>query len=291
MRRPLTTPEYRQGVDAGTSGVSGQADVPPVRRSWIRDGLLWPAFVAFLKRYVYVAIRCLYLLTLGPFSRANRKRLERLGRTLGYGGPKPQLPPISLRHLVGHEFSVRIVEPDTADWNVDLVELLAINAIVARFAPRGIFEIGTYDGRTTLNLAANAPAGSTVYTLDLPPGSIKMPKASAAGERFRGTPYQPSIEQLYGNSLSYDFSRYHGMIDLVFVDASHHYEHVANDTRKALELIQGRQGIILWHDYGFEPGVTRAVNELFTKLQEVHVFAVIDGTRLACLITGPVSSA
>lgn len=243
--------------------------------------------MAFLRQYTYVAIRCLYLLTLGTGSQVSRRQLEKLGRTLGYAESKPQLPSVSLGDLVGDDFSVRIVEPDTADWNVDLVELLAINAIIARFAPRDIFEIGTYDGRTTLNLAANAPAGSTVYTLDLPPGSIQMPKASAVGERFLGTAYQPTIVQLYGNSLSYDFSRYRGMIDLVFVDANHHYEYVANDTRKALELILGRQGIILWHDYGFRPGVTRAVDELLPGLQHIQFFASIRETRIACLITNP----
>lgn len=261
--------------------------VLPMRRSRIRARRLRPAFVEFLKRHVFIAIRCLYLLTLGTASRANRKQLKRLGRTLGYAEPEPLLPSISLQDLVGREFTVRIVEADTADWNVDLAELLAINAIVTRFAPRNIFEIGTYDGRTTLNLAANAPRGSTVYTLDLPPGTIKMPKANTVGERFRGASYEPNIAQLYGNSLSYDFSNYQGMIDLVFVDAGHGYEYVASDTRRALELIRGRQGIILWHDYGFEPGVTRAVDELFSELRGAQVFAVIRETRLACLITSP----
>jgi len=213
-----------------------------------------------------------------------RTQLEKLGRVLGYADPTPRLPSISLGDLVGHRFSVEIVEPDTADWNVVLGELLAINAIVAKFAPRSIFEIGTYDGRTTLNLAVNAPAGSTVYTLDLPPGTIKMPKVNAVGERFKGTPSEPSIVQLYGNSLSYDFSHYRGMIDFVFVDANHQYEYVANDTKRALELIRGRQGIILWHDYGLKPGVTRAVDELLSELHQVQLFAAIRDTRLACLI-------
>ncbi len=257
----------------------------PLRGSRLSAGRRSIAFVEFVKRHAFIASRCLYLLTLGTTTRANRRQLKRLGRALGYAEPDSLLPSISLQDLAGDEVTVRIVEADTADWNVDLAELTAINAIVGRFAPCNIFEIGTYDGRTTLNLVANAPPGSTVFTLDLPPGTIEMPKAGAAGERFRGTPYESSIVQLFGDSLSYDFSQYRGMMDLVFVDASHHYKHATHDTKTALELIRGRQGIVLWHDYGFAPGVTRAVDELFSETRDAQVFAVIRETRLACLIT------
>jgi hypothetical protein len=33
-----------------------------------------------------------------------------------------------------------------------------------------IIEIGTFDGRTTINLAINVPDACPVFTLDLPPG-------------------------------------------------------------------------------------------------------------------------
>ena len=58
-----------------------------------------------------------------------------------------------------------------------------------------IIEIGTFDGRTTLNLAMNAPKGSAVFTLDLPPdhptqfqlapGERMFVEKMVPGERFR----------------------------------------------------------------------------------------------------------
>ena len=42
-------------------------------------------------------------------------------------------------------------------------------------------------------------------------------------------------------------------MDFIFVDGSHSYDYVLNDSRKALSLLRGGKGIILWHDY---PGWT-----------------------------------
>ena len=50
--------------------------------------------------------------------------------------------------------------------NVDRYELALLCAAVKLCAPRAIFEFGTYDGLTTWHLAANAPEGAKVLTLD-----------------------------------------------------------------------------------------------------------------------------
>src|SRR6188768_1735878 len=67
-------------------------------------------------------------------------------------------------------FHVTMLEPQAIDGNVSLYELFVINALVAQRAPLRIFEFGTFNGRTTLNLAANSPADARVFTLDLPRG-------------------------------------------------------------------------------------------------------------------------
>ena len=49
-----------------------------------------------------------------------------------------------------------------------MLEVMVIAALAREAAPANAFEIGTFDGRTTLNIAANLRAGGKVWTLDLP---------------------------------------------------------------------------------------------------------------------------
>ena len=57
-------------------------------------------------------------------------------------------------------------EIKTVDGNVNLAELAILSALCRTFRPLSIMEIGTFDGRTTLNLAINTDA--RIFTLDLP---------------------------------------------------------------------------------------------------------------------------
>jgi predicted O-methyltransferase YrrM len=170
---------------------------------------------------------------------------------------------ITLEHLPGEGMTTPINE-------------LAFMAMVAgALAPRQIFEIGTYRGRTALNFALNSPDDCTIYTLDLPDESLEAAATVATGvdrrvirsdlrivgTEYRNTDVSHKIHQLYGNSLEFDFSPYYGEMDLVFVDGGHAYHIAASDTAQALKLCRPG-GIILWHDfanYGEFHDVTRAV--------------------------------
>jgi Methyltransferase domain len=172
--------------------------------------------------------------------------------------------------------TIRLVETDKADGNVNLAEL-AILAQAAAAAPAGgiVVEIGTFDGRTTLNLAINA-AHADVFTLDLPPDE-RAAFALAPGERQYVDKPQPGarfrncdpawraaarrITQLLGDSATFDWSPYAGSAGLVFVDGSHAYEYVRKDSATAMRLV-APGGLVLWHDYGRWEGVTRALEEL-----------------------------
>ena len=74
----------------------------------------------------------------------------------------------------------------------------------------------------------------------------------------------------------FDFSPFYGKMDLVFVDASHAYEAVLNDSLQAFKLISDT-GIIVWDDY--DPihglGVMRALAEIAMHKSVVW----IKGTR------------
>ena len=143
--------------------------------------------------------------------------------------------------------------------NVSEAELLAVTALAAQCRCRRVFEIGTFDGRTTRCLALNLPVDGHVFTLNLPPdtmeGQLKLDTVDlglarkvVSGERFHGTPEAARITQLWGDSASFDFSPYLGTLDMVFIDGAHSENYVANDTRNAVRLLRSAGGLLVWHD-------------------------------------------
>ena len=151
--------------------------------------------------------------------------------------------------------------------NLDPTEQFALGAICQLRRPRRIFEFGTYNGASTLILAANAPAAE-VFTLDLPDGEAAVSTVEAEranlrgggrGERFQGRPEAARITQLLGDSTRYDLSPWAGTIDLVLVDAGHEWEAVWADTQSAQRLL-APGGVIVWDDYmPYWPAVMQAV--------------------------------
>lgn len=247
-------------------------------------------FFLFAGRYVLAALACVYLLTVGWLREGGREILHEVLFRLGWrrrpapepDGPVCLVPRSPAQAWVADAAPVRVLEPDAADGNVTGYELLVIAQIMAAAKPQACFEIGTFDGRTTLNLAANSAEGGRVYTLDLPPqdlnrtglkiahGDENFIKKDRSGARFAGTAYEPQITQLYGDSATFDFSPYEGKMDVVFVDGAHSYDYVKNDTAVALRLLKPGGGIILWHDYGsrYWKDLTRAINELHQERPE-----------------------
>lgn len=185
---------------------------------------------------------------------------------------------------------VTFIDYQYAYGDMPFHELMMLCRIVRYFQPNVVFEIGTYMGGTTLQLAANSHA--KIYTLDLPPPGHKdyvLPQImdpesdvypEKPGIRYQSTSYADRIHQLYGNSQTYDFSPYYGTADLVFVDGCHHYEFVRRDSLNAIKMISPT-GVILWHDYAsYAPGVVRALNELNNDFTLRH----IGGTSLAIYV-------
>lgn len=210
------------------------------------------------------------------------------------------LPKIDLSSLVTcQQCQLTVIEPAVAIGNVNFYELLVIVFVVQARRPKALFEIGTFDGRTTLNLAANTPKEGCVHTLDLPRTGLdqtrfnvedlerKLIDKPISGSRFLGRPEASKITQHYGDSAKFDFSLYFNQMDFVFVDASHAYEYVLNDSRVALKLLRQGKGMILWHDYNraeYWPGVTKALDELYTRSPQFSRLKQIEGTSFACVV-------
>jgi predicted O-methyltransferase YrrM len=174
---------------------------------------------------------------------------------------------------------IRFLEPEKRNGNIRPSELAVLCHFAAGCRPgRALFEIGTFDGRTTLNLAANSPQNNPVYTLDLPPdadaqtkssldsGEVHLTKAASRPRRFENSPYARNITQLWGDSTKFDFTPYHGKCGLVFVDGSHAYDNVISDSRAALEMV-APGGVVVWHDYGIWQGATKALEEMEDRQQ------------------------
>jgi len=149
--------------------------------------------------------------------------------------------------------------------NVSIEEVCKIGLIIAWFKPKMIFEFGTYNGLTTLQMAINSPPGCRIYTLDIPPDSafarlldigeidrcLAVKKGAfnfAVGFYFKGSAFSTKIIQLWHDSLKADLSCYGQQFDIIFIDAGHTYPYIKTDTENALKMLRP-EGIIIWHDY------------------------------------------
>ncbi len=171
--------------------------------------------------------------------------------------------------------------------NVSLAELVILAGICRAVHPEAVFEFGTFNGRTTVNFAANTPANGIVYTLDIPPQcQSRLPGVPSeevyqlgdqVGEFYRGSAYAQKVRQLWSDSAAWDETVLRGQVEVVFVDGSHSYAYVKNDTEKGLRLLK-HGGFLLWHDYYYGwPDVVRYLHERAEELNICH----LKGTSLA----------
>jgi len=246
-----------------------------------------------------LAARCsgLYALNIYlPLSAIDRARRARRRARRGVTSRHAQatrLPPIDWSEAFANR-PIYLLKTHKRNGNTQLGELAVLALAAAATAPGSeIIEIGTFDGRTTLNLAVNAPDETAIFTLDLPPDeSTQLPLDTgerhfvdhrARGEHIRSCPQLWShkagrIVQLLGDSATFDWSGHFGKAGLVFVDGSHSYPYAMKDSETAMRLVR-QGGIVIWHDYGVWEGVTRALEELAAQrrldLRHIH------GTSLA----------
>lgn len=250
--------------------------------------------IGFMGRYFYAAAACLYLFLGGFLVARHRLLLFSICSHFGYR-QRSRIPQVEVASVIDRPISVELREATAAEGNVSLVELLIIDHLVRLRSPVALFEIGTFDGRTTLNMAANCSADGHVYTLDLPretasatalplaQGDQRFVTNQASGARYRTTDCAARITQLYGDSATFDFAPYRGTMDLVFIDGAHSHEYVLSDSCRALELLRGGRGLILWHDYLTWEGVTSGLNHLYATNEAFRNLRHIKGTSLVYL--------
>jgi predicted O-methyltransferase YrrM len=195
----------------------------------------------------------------------------------GYASFVGRLPRIRLRDVVPNpdDVPVTIIDHRYILGGLAIQELVVLNRLARWLDPELVFEVGTFLGATTIQLAANTTA--PVYTLDLPPANAgeaareDVFRPERPGLLIADSPYEERITQLFGDSRTFNFSPFHRRVDLVFVDADHSYDAVRADSRRAVEMLSDR-GAVVWHDYAQnEPGVVRALEELGRELPLRHL--------------------
>lgn len=233
----------------------------------------------FFYYYIVAFTGVLYTLTFGVFKRSNREWIYAIAARFGKSTKiKSRLHKTSIETLVASSGTILLAETEGVDGNISLYELTVIAKLIRWVQPKRVFEIGTFDGRTTLNIAMNAPKDAEVFTLDLTaserkdithslaPFEERYVNKAVSGDRFRNNPGGKNIQQLLGDSASFDYAPYQGSIDLVFIDGSHAYEYVKSDTEASLKLLRPQGGVLIWHDCGVWNDVTRYLHELDAKL-------------------------
>lgn len=179
----------------------------------------------------------------------------------------------------------QIVMPDK--HTPSLLDTAILISLARLVQPRTFFEIGTFLGVQTLNMAANIPSAEKIYTMDLGEDDAKSAKQQAEDAvltvqhlqsekrlAFFGTPYERKIQQILGNSNTYDFRRFHGQIDMIYIDGGHDLETLTHDTRNAFSMLSpNRPTCIAWHDYGhdFYPQVKTYLDELSNSKKIYHI--------------------
>jgi len=216
-------------------------------------------------------------------------REVRVAVSRGVKARKITIPAVTATDLFSEPLDIRLIDVDQRDGNTTLQEQALILAFAKKRHARRVFEFGTFDGKTSANLAANLGAEADILTIDIEPTrcmrlpigkkDLKFVQKERVGIKTSGV---PNILQLYGDTARFDFSPWYGTRDLVFVDACHEYEYVRNDTEIAFRLSHPR-GLIIWHDYGTWAGVTRALNDFHSHDPRFRAVRQIAGTSICFL--------
>lgn len=198
----------------------------------------------------------------------------------------------------------------TGSYSTDLISLCQLCHAAN---PSTIFEIGTLRGYTALHMSMNSPPGCRIYSLDLPKNDLPKndlpkndlpkndPQRRKTGSRspadvrlrttlmddlhsgmevegyyFSGTPHADRIQLLFGDSAAFDFSPFHGKVDLFFVDGAHSYDYVRSDTENALRCVRSG-GVIAWHDFG-RMGLNEVSKYILELSRTLAIYSVPGGS-------------
>jgi hypothetical protein len=178
------------------------------------------------------------------------------------------------------------------DGTISPLERYVLTHLIRYFRPAVLLEVGTFRGTTTRLLLDNVPQQARLYSIDLPPTSSFSDFDGATDERlirhrrvgleFANHPLAANVSQILGNTFEKaTWQHVPGDLDFAFIDASHSYEAVKNDTERVREKLPS-SGIMVWHDYSRtdsrERGVGKFIREQMSVSKDIFI---CPGTSLA----------
>jgi hypothetical protein len=247
-------------IAAGQSGTRHiRSPAWPVAKRVLREVYRWGTVLVQVAKYPLIA-----------YSKTRRRSFRLAAEALRH-----QLPIVSLSSII----NTRLVDEDRISLqavpehahNCSIFELFTLAALARALNPSLCLEIGTYDGRSALAIAANCNRQARVMTMNLPPNYLKehpdesqvvdvqLSAKVKSGERWVGREESRQIEQVFANSLAFDFSSI-GHPQFIFIDGAHDQRSVESDSENALRIIDRQKGVIAWHDardYGVGPVLKR----------------------------------
>jgi len=259
--------------------------------------IVYFGFIAF--KVASNLLRVPYYLARNPRGFAHRARRwvdEIINLDINLLNPIEPLDLDGLSRLMGKRESCLELRFDSRYGNINLLESVALSYVVRAAEPRTVFEIGTFDGFSTYHLAKNSGKDTRIYTLNLPveegaaesfsPYSLIEYRGDSSthaelrdrglGSIYKATDAAYKVAQLFGDSLTYDYTPFLGQVDLIFIDGGHSYRHVTSDTDNALRMVSDR-GIIVWHDFNTQH---RDIHRFLRRLgRRKKLYHIID-TRL-----------
>ncbi len=179
---------------------------------------------------------------------------------------------------------------NSASYVTDIISLCLLCQAIK---PKVIFEIGTLTGYTTAHMALNCD-DCRIYTLDLPPdgkptlattvidGALVKMHEKTKRYVWEGMDIAEKIQPLFADSASFDYSPYHGRVDLFFIDGAHSYEYVRSDTLNAMKCCHPGS-VIAWHDFG-RVGVNGVSRWLVEFSKKHRIYSVPGGSIAFCVI-------
>ena len=153
-----------------------------------------------------------------------------------------------------------------------------VDYLIHELKLENFFEIGTSKGVGTfvICVAMGLPMCSEkkVFSIDLPPQDRKLT------DEDLGSANPIPFKQILGDTKEFDFSPYYP-IDGWFIDGGDSYEHVSNDTKKALE---SNPVIIIYNN--LEKQQSRdAVVDAFLENKKYNIYYAMD-TRIGFALRG-----
>ena len=218
-----------------------------------------------------------------------------VAQTYWFGGRLTRTP---LVDMVPNAREAAITVPRAYDrtfrTSITITEACTLATLVRARGARRVLEIGTFDGNTALLFGHNLPEDGKVVTVDLPPDfdpkkdqsslghaevKINLTPRELVARQYRNDPAASKIQQVYGDSATLNWRSFGAPFDLIFIDGCHKEAYVTSDTENAFSVLAPR-GVIVWHDYGEIPDVSRVVDRAVSAHPE-YAWHVVEGTRLA----------